>query len=211
MPARVAALVAASLLLGSAAHVGSSGAFPRLGPMLVTAALVAMLVSASIGSGRRIARRVGGIRGARVEDAAALAALVLGQALVHVSAAATPLSGVGTGQPHGHAAMAHAGHGLTAAAGHEGTWGMLAGHAMAALVVGLLLRSLERGVLALVALSAAIARMARTWWGPSAPCEVRPFADLPRLLPPRAALAWRPRPQVGLGPLARRGPPMALA
>lgn len=210
--ARVPALVAASLVLGTAAHVGASGAVLTLGPFLVTAALLVMLVTALVGMGRWAARGVRGAAAAHVQDAAALVALVLGQALVHLSVGAVaPGGGSTAGHVHHHGSQladgSLAGPGML----HGSSAGMLASHALAALVVGLLLRWLERGVLALFALSGSCARAACGRLFPPLAAGIIPTPRRRRSVTPRADWDLRPHLCLGLGAVVRRGPPMALA
>jgi hypothetical protein len=212
VPARVLALAGASLLLGTLAHVsGSTLSRPDPGPAAVTAALLVMLVTLVLGSGRTVARRLRRRDwSSHVEDAAALTALVLGQALVHGALGSPGAHRTAAASVHHHASVSETalapGQSL---AGHAGV-GMAAAHAVAAIVAGLLLRSLERAVLALMALLAACARAA---------CCALAIPVAPLICPASEAREpgmgfgmadVRPRLRAGFGPVVRRGPPIAL-
>lgn len=212
---RVLAMVGASLVLGLAAHATGSGMVPGPGALVVVVELVTVVVAGLVAGGRWAA---GGVRrwgwAARVEDGSAVVALVVGQALVHWLATPGATAGVSPGQGHVHAggpisprtAAVH----LTEHAGHGSGWGMLVGHAGAAVAVGLLLRWLEAGILGLahllacVAASVLVSRMVLAltggWWvlpGDSAGLSADPMPTGDR----------RRRLQVLLQPVERRGPP----
>lgn len=156
-------LVAASVLLGTAAHVGASGGVGvRLGPVLVMAVLLAMAVSGVLGAGAWLAARVSRWGwSSPVEDVSAGVGLVTSQLLVHwlgqpLPASLPPLAsghGAHHGPVDGTMAVQSAVH-----AGHAGGWGMAVAHASAALAVGLLLRWLEASLFALAAVLVTVGR-----------------------------------------------------
>jgi hypothetical protein len=87
---------------------------------------------------------------------------------------------------------------------------MAAAHAVAATVAGLLLRSLERAVLALMALLAACARAACCALAiPVAPL-ISPASEVREPGMGFGMADVRPRLRAGFGPVVRRGPPTAL-
>ena len=153
-------VVIASVLFGTAAHLAVSGqAGIRLGSVFVTAALVAVGVSASVAAGAWLAGRSVQRRASTLEDLFAGIGLVTSQLLVHWLSQSGPLELTGPANGHaGHhpviaAGAVHGGH-----AGHSG-WGMAVAHAAAALLVGLLLRWLEACALGLATVVGSASRM----------------------------------------------------
>lgn len=207
---RAVAISVASVLLGVVAHGSVSGVAPSAGSVLVIAVFLAQVVLAPLMVGQA-AGRVCSRRGwsVPVEDGAAVVALVLGQAVVHWLAApmAAPLA-VGSaahGHAHGPTPLGHVGHG-----GSPGGQSMLLAHAAAAVAVALLLRRVEAGLLLLADLAPRLRAAV-------AGCHalLRPVAGAIVLAPrtcPAAGLCAvdvRPRLQVFLQPVDRRGPPAA--
>ncbi len=211
---RVGALSAASVLLGVVAHGWVAGALPAPGALLVISTLVVLVVGALLGAGRWMADRAAPRAGAaHVADGAGVLALVVGQALVHwlilPVAEAVPVSG-----GHGHLHPGATGTGAVMA--HHSAAGigpqMLAGHALAALVVALLLRWVEAAILRLAGLLAQLGapvRAVRTAIGLARGVPAIPRVDLAAGEDPRwARRDARPRMRVTLQPLGRRGPPL---
>ena len=205
---RAVAISVASVLLGVVAHGSASGVVPSVGSVLVLAVFLAqvVLVPLMVGqAGGRVCRRRGW--SVPVEDLAAVVALVAGQAVVHwlsaPAAAPLALGSAAHGHAHGPAPLGHVGHG-----GSPGGLGMLLGHAAAAVAVGLLLRRVEAGLLLLAGLAprlraAVAARHGLLRSGSGAVLLVAgtcPAAG-------RCTVDVRPRLQVFLQPLDRRGPP----
>ncbi len=150
---RLAVLTVASELIGGAAHASNGGRLPQPGAWLVITMLVSGLVAGLLVAARSVRQCLGhGGPAAHLEDLAAVAALVLGQWVVHWQLMpVSPALGMAMPSAHHHH---HAGVPLGAGmAHHAGTGtgvGMLLGHAAAAVLVALLLRWLEVAVLACV-------------------------------------------------------------
>lgn len=199
---RVAVLVGASVVIGTAAHVSAAQQhLPRLGPVLVSATLVALAVSGIAGAGAWLDGRVARHRrDAAVPDLSAGAALVAGQAIVHwsIHPAATVASRAGGHQshhadPHGPASTLD----LPVLGGHTGGIGMLLAHSIATLCVGLLLRWLERSVLGLAHV------LATTGTAVHAALSAGALLTAPRLPATTPRGTW-------VGPQPTRGRPAAL-
>lgn len=212
---RVAAVSVASVLLGVLAHGSIADVLPRPGALFVIVVLVLMLVGGVLAGGRgagRWARRHGW--SVPFEDVAAAVALVAGQALVHWSVlpVGVPLSNAMTVSALGH------GHGgavpVGAVLSHHGSGtgaGMLAGHAVAAVLVAVVLQWVEVAILGLgQVLRIAQASTASCLGVLGARITVAP-AWLPAESGDRVrhgcSADVRPRLRVTLLPLVRRGPP----
>ena len=144
---RLAVLTGASELIGVAAHASNGGGLPQPGAWLVITMLVSGLVGGLLGVARLLRSTMSrGGPTAGVEDLAAVAALVLGQWVVHWQLMpVSPTLGLALPPAHHHAAVP-VGAGMAAhhAGATSGTGvGMLLGHAAAAVLVALLLRWLE--------------------------------------------------------------------
>jgi hypothetical protein len=217
LPVRVAAVSVASVLLGVLAHGSMVGVLPRPGSLFVIVVLVLVLVGGALAAGQRAgrwARRHGWP--VPVEDAAGVLALVVGQALVHwlLLPVVAPLAGAGPvmGAGHVHAGTFPAQAVMSHHAGAATGPGMLAVHAVAAVMVAVALRWVEAAMLGLV-------RVVRLVRAPMAACLGVLRAAV---LAPSAVLSlesgdlsgfWgcadvRPRLRVTLLPLERRGPPV---
>ncbi len=221
---RGSVLVAASILLGTAAHLWAAGwtAVP-FGPLLVMAVLLALLVSGVVAVGTWLSGHLSRRRWAdALDDAAATVGLLAGQAFVHAVAgpvqpglrtlavehAGHPLAV----QPAGHplaVAGTSAAHGLHGA--HSSGWAMPVAHLCAALTVGLLLRWLE----ACVSHLGTALTTVRHALG-AALLVLRPAPRVAEAGEPSRALA-APRDRLGLvlrvlaADVVRRGPPLGVA
>jgi hypothetical protein len=214
---RLAALTVASELIGVAAHASNGGGLPQPGAWLVITMLVAGLVGGLLVAARSVRRRLGhGGPAAHLEDLAAVAALVLGQWVVHWQV--MPVSpALGMAMPSAH--LQHTGVPVGAGmAHHAGTAsgtgvGMLLGHAAAAVLVALLLRWLETAVLACVHVLATHRLPVRSAW------LLLQRAATTTVLSSTGSTGGRGLPDAGVGlvprlceflhPVVRRGPPAA--
>ena len=145
---RAGAIVAAAVVLGTTAHLAAAGDL-RASGLLVTVMLLVLVVTGILAAGARVARALPSPRSARTaEDAAATLALLAGQVLVHWVGGGAPVAGGAV--PGGrHHAGPSAGDAMLAGHSSPHSWGMLAAHCLAALMVGLLLRALEHNIVRL--------------------------------------------------------------
>lgn len=215
---RVAAVSGASILLGVLAHGSMAGVLPRPGSLFVISVLILMLVGGLLAGGRR-AGAWAASHGWSVPfaDAAGVLALVVGQALVHwlVIPVGVALPGAGSGVPvgHTHSGSLPAEVVLSHHAAAPGP-GMLAVHAVAAVMVAVALRWVEAAILSL-------GQVLRLAGSPMASClgalrssvRVSAVVSTGEGLDDRFCPWWtadvRPRLRVTLLPLERRGPPPA--
>ena len=212
---RLAVLTVASELIGVAAHASKGGGLPHPGAWLVITVLVSGLVGGLLVAARSVRGCLGhGGRAAHLEDLAAVAALVLGQWVVHWQLMPVrPILGMAMPSAHHQHAGVPVGAGMAHHAGTGTGVGMLLGHAAAAVLVALLLRWLEVVVLACVHVLATHRLPVRSAWlllQRAATTKVlASTGSTGRRGLPDAVVGLVPRLCEFLHPVVRRGPPAA--
>ena len=214
---RLVVLTVASELMGVAAHASNGGGLPRPGPLLVITMLVSGLVAGVLFGSRSVRPALGRFGpAARVDDVAAVAALVLGQWVVHWQVMpVSPALGLVLPPTHQHAGLplgVGTAHHPGAASG-TGV-GMLLGHAVAAVLVALTLRWMEAVALGCVQVLASHRLPVRSAWlllqQAAATGVPTSTSSTDRRGLPDACDGLAPRLCEFLHPVVRRGPPAVV-